>query len=239
MGKIKDSLDTDMFLKIWEGKSTEDIADELWDNFGSNWCSDEFDFINRELVADGFERFIDKECNTLSDFEEICEYVDANDLFQHLSLDEKESLLEYYGYEEEEEDEDEDEFEQIFKNDSFDIYVDNDSSLGKVLHVNEIPYKHLAFLDLEYVEIPNYYQDLNKFCSALKGKLDKDAADALTMYLIEYMRTDCDFDLALEIRKYDKSVEEGDDSYDFVSEYLEDEFGIDIDWFTAEYYTKK
>lgn len=236
MIKIKDSLDTDMLLKIWEGKSTEDIADELWDNFGSNWCSDEFDFINRELVADGFEQFIDRECNTLSDFEDICEYVDANDLFQHLSLDEKESMLEYYGYEDEEEEEEEDEFEQIFKNDSFDIYVDKVNSL---LTINAVPYKNLARLDLEYVEIPNYSRDLEQFCSALSGKLDKDAADALTMYLIEYMRTNCNFDIALEIRKYDKSVEEGDDSYDSVSEYLEDEFGINIDWFTAAYYTKK
>ena len=240
MRKIKDELDADILLEIWEGKSTVDIADELWDNFGSNWCADEFDFINRELVADGFEQFVDKECDTLSDFEDICEYVDANDLFQHLSLDEKESMLEYYGYEDDEEEEDDDEeFEQIFKNDSFDIYVDNDSSLGKLLKVNEIPYKNLAYLELEYFEIPNYSRDLEQFCSALSGKLDKDAADALTMYLIEYMRTDCNFDLALEIRKYDKSVEEGDDSYDSVAEYLEDEFGIDIDWFTAAYYTKK
>lgn len=240
MRKIKDEVDADMLLEIWEGKSTVDIAGELWDNFGSNWCSDEFDFINGELVADGFEQFIDKECDTLSDFEDICEYVDANDLFQHLSTDEKLSMLEYYGYEDDEEEEDEDEeFEQIFKNDSFDIYIDNDSSLGKLLKVNEVPYKNLAYLELEYFEIPNYSQDLNKFCSALSGKLDKDSADALTMYLIEYMRTDCDFDLALEITKYDKSVEEGDDSYDSVAEYLEDEFGIDIDWFTAAYYTKK
>lgn len=240
MRKIKDEVDVDMLLEIWEGKSTGDMAGELWDNFGSNWCSDEFDFINRELVADGFEQFIDKECNTLSDFEDICEYVAANDLFQHLSTDEKLSMLEYYGYEDDEEEEDEDEeFEQIFKNDSFDIYVDNDSSLGKLLKVNEVPYKNLAYLELEYFEIPNYSGDLKQFCSALSGKLDKDAADALTMYLIEYMRTNCNFDIALEIRKYDKSVEDGDDSYDSVAEYLEDEFGIDIDWFTAAYYTKK
>lgn len=239
MRKIKDELDVDMLLEIWEGKSTVDIAGELWDNFGSNWCSDEFDFINRELVADGFEQFIDKECDTLSDFEDICEYVDANDLFQHLSLDEKESMLEYYGYEDDEE-EDEDEDEEIFRNDSFYLKVENDPTIGKILWVYEVPsYELLANLYFDDFEIPNYSPNLKKFCSALSGQLDKDAADALTMYLIEYMRTDCNFDLALEIRKYDKSVEEGDDSYDSVAEYLEDEFGIDIDWFTAAYYTKK
>lgn len=244
--KIKDSLDTDKLLEIWEGKSTEEIADELWDNFGSNWCSDEFDFINRELVADGFERFIDKECDTLSDFEDICEYVDANDLFQHLSLDEKESMLEYYGYEdeedeEEEEEEEEEDFEEIFRNDSFDIYVDNDSSFGKVLRVIDVQsYEILARLELEYFEIPNYLQDLNKFCSALKGKLDKDTADALVNFLLNYMENELDFDLAKEINEYEKEVNAGEnDLYDSTSEYLEDEFGIDIDWFTVDYYIKK
>ncbi len=247
MGKINDSLDTDTLLEIWEGKSTEEIADDLWDNFGSNWCSDEFDFINRELVADGFERFIDKECDTLSDFEDICEYVDANDLFQHLSLDKKESMLEYYGYEEEEgeegeeEEEEEEEDEEIFRNDSFHISVGTDSTFGKILWVMEVPsYEILARLYFDDFEIPNYSQDLNKFCSALKGKLDKDAADALVDFLLNYMENKLNFDLAKEINDYEKSVKEGEnDLYDTTSEYLEDEFGIDIHWFTSEYYTKK
>ena len=241
MGKINDILDTDTLLEIWEGKSTEEIADDLWDNFGSNWCSDEFDFINRELVADGFERFIDKECDTLSDFEDICEYVDANDLFQHLSLDEKESMLEYYGYEEEEGEEGEEEDEEIFRNDSFHISVGTDSTFGKILWVMEVPsYEILARLYFDDFEIPNYSQDLNKFCSALKGKLDKDAADALVDFLLNFMENKLNFDLAKEINDYEKSVKEGEnDLYDTTSEYLEDEFGIDIHWFTSEYYTKK
>lgn len=241
MRKIKDELDADMLLEIWEGKSTVDIADELWDNFGSNWCADEFDFINRELVADGFDQFIDKECNTLSDFEDICEYVDANDLFQHLSLDEKESMLEYYGYEEEEEEEDDDEeFEQIFKNDSFYIETTTDSS-GTTLDIYaQNPIKFLATLSIDDLksdwEKENSLLEIYSSFLNLKGKLDKDAAEALASYLNNYLDMELGFKLQDEIDNF-KADAELQETYDNdVDSYLDDKFLLDMRMLYPEFY---
>ena len=100
----------------------------------------------------------------------------------------------------EEEEEEEEEDEEIFRNDSFHISVGTDSTFGKILWVMEVPsYEILARLYFDDFEIPNYSQDLNKFCSALKGKLDKDAADALVDFLLNYMENKLNFDLAKEI----------------------------------------
>lgn len=246
MKKINDSLDTDMLLEIWEGKSTEEIADDLWDNFGSNWCSDEFDFINRELVADGFERFIDRECDTLSDFEDICEYADANDLFQHLSLDEKESMLEYYGYEDEEEEEEEEEDEEdeeIFRNDSFDIHTTTDSSDTTLVIYARNPIKFLAVLSIDDLKSDwtkeNSLLEIYSSLQNLKGKLDKDAAEALASYLNNYLDVELGFKLQDEIDNFKADAELQENYDNDVDSYLDDKFLLDMRMLYPEFYYKK
>ena len=130
--------------EILSSKSMEEVADAFYDCFGDSWAAEEYDYCLRVMGADGMEEDeYDEwgEYDGLESLEAVYEYMSLDEVMQHLSSDERDSMLEYYGYDDYSEDEEEDEEEEyedeeIYDDDVVSIYVDGES-IGEAVEQND------------------------------------------------------------------------------------------------------
>lgn len=255
----------DVLYDILSSKSMEEVADAFYDCFGDSWAAEEYDYCLRVMGAEGMEE--DEynewgEYDGLDSLEAVYEYMSLDEVMQHLSSDERDSMLEYYGYDdynEEEEEEEDDGINDIYEDDICDIFeeVDGDFiTLNIVFKENKEPenawrnksvYLYKSSLLCGYKPDEKDRENLKECMDALEEVHNKGIGEKGAEALVEWLTNAYEeesfyYDVfeVIEDMKWDFENSLDDEeraSYNNdVNEYIEKEEGINPKIFEKEYF---